>query len=178
MAQPPQPNRSQSSTSLSRLYNGPNSLGRAEDNDPALDFCNSFWGPGDKGYEVLMARLRGATRTIDEIRAFWKERIAIEEEYAKKLAKLSKTIVGRDEIGDLQGCLKHVLNETGQQASYHAALSQELRESVEGPTAEFGNRLANLRKGLQGSVEKSYKNKGLQEGHVNKVRARNENALS
>jgi hypothetical protein len=43
-------------------------------NDPGLDYCNAFWGQGDKGYEVIMARLRGASRTTDELRAFWKER--------------------------------------------------------------------------------------------------------
>lgn len=166
---PPAPNRSQSTTSLSRLYSGSNGLPNPEENDPRLDFCNAFWGPGDRGYEVLMARLRGATRTIEELRSFWKERIAIEEEYAKKLNKLSKTVLGRDEIGELHESLQHVLKETGEQAQYHAALGTELKQSVEGPTAEFGVRLANLKKGLQGSVEKAYKNKGLQEGHVNKV---------
>jgi hypothetical protein len=134
-----------------------------------MDFCNAFWGPGDKGYEVILARLRGAHRTTDELRLFWKERISIEEEYAKRLAKLSKTTLGRDEIGDLQGSLQHILAETAQQAQYHAALATELRQSVEAPTAEFGVRMSNLKKGLQGSIEKAFKNKGLQEGHVNKV---------
>lgn len=44
------------------------------DADPSLDFCNAFWGQGDRGFEVIMARLRGAARTVDELRAFWKER--------------------------------------------------------------------------------------------------------
>ena len=43
-------------------------------NDPKMDFCNAFWGQGDRGYDVIMARLRGATRTTDELRLFWKER--------------------------------------------------------------------------------------------------------
>lgn len=81
MAQvPPQPHRSQSTTSLSKYYNGVNGgdsvqqITDEELQDPKLDFCNAFWGPGDRGYEVVMARLRGATRTVDELRAFWKER--------------------------------------------------------------------------------------------------------
>lgn len=76
MAQPA-PRRTQSSTSLSRFYNagangGP--IGEDEMADPRLDFCNSFWGQGDKGYEVVMARLRGSARTLEELKAFWKER--------------------------------------------------------------------------------------------------------
>ena len=65
----------------------------------SLDFCNAFWGASDAGVDVLFARLRGAARTVEELRVFWKERASIEEEYAKKLSKLAKTALGRDEIG-------------------------------------------------------------------------------
>lgn len=97
-------------------------------------------------------------------------RAAIEEDYAKRLSKLAKTSLGKDEIGDLKSSLENVLTETAQQASYHLSLSNELRTSVEAPTTEFSARLSNLKKGLQASVEKSYRNKGLQEGHFAKVR--------
>jgi hypothetical protein len=43
--------------------------------------------------------MRGASRTIDELRNYWKERAAIEEDYAKRLSKLAKQTLGRDEIG-------------------------------------------------------------------------------
>jgi hypothetical protein len=74
--------RSQSTTSLTRLYHGDSANGNSngamppndEMSDPTLDFCNAFWGQGNRGYEVVMARLRGASRTIDELRLFWKER--------------------------------------------------------------------------------------------------------
>jgi hypothetical protein len=79
---PPEPARSQSAASLYRFYNGADGNGAAggvgdeELHDPKLDFCNAFWGQGDRGYEVIMARLRGAGRTVDELRGFWKERSA------------------------------------------------------------------------------------------------------
>jgi hypothetical protein len=38
------------------------------------DFCNAFWGLNDAGVDVLFARMRGAARTMDELRNFWKER--------------------------------------------------------------------------------------------------------
>jgi hypothetical protein len=41
-----------------------------------LDFCNAFWGPGDGGVDVLFARMRGAARTMEELKNFWKERYA------------------------------------------------------------------------------------------------------
>jgi len=39
-----------------------------------MDFCNAFWGIGDGGVDVLFARMRGAARTIEELRNYWKER--------------------------------------------------------------------------------------------------------
>lgn len=42
--------------------------------DNSLDFCNAFWGANDAGVEVLFARMRGALRTTEELRNFWKER--------------------------------------------------------------------------------------------------------
>jgi hypothetical protein len=76
MAHPPEPHRSQSTTSLARFFNGADGAAPPEEgmHDPKMDFCNSFWGQGDKGYEVIMARLRGAGRTVDELKTFWKER--------------------------------------------------------------------------------------------------------
>ena len=44
----------------------------------SLDFCNAFWGIGDAGVDVLFARMRGAARTMEELKNFWKERCAHE----------------------------------------------------------------------------------------------------
>lgn len=107
--------------------------------------------------------------TFEDVTRADRRRAAIEEDYAKRLAKLSKYPLGKDEIGDLAASLQNVLVETSQQASYHLSLSTEIKQTVEQPTAEFQSRLTNLKKGLQASVEKSYRNKGLQEGHVQKV---------
>ena len=42
--------------------------------NPSFDFCNSFWSFGDGGVDVIFARMRGAARTMEELKAFWKER--------------------------------------------------------------------------------------------------------
>ena len=62
--------RQYSATSLSkyaRTSPGPKSR--------SIDFCNSFWGVGDGGVDVLFARMRGAARTMEELKNFWKERL-------------------------------------------------------------------------------------------------------
>lgn len=77
--------------------------------------------------------------------------------------------IGKDEVGELQRCLKVVQEETAAQASYHMQLCQELHQNVEVPTMELGTKYADLKRGQQASIEKSWRNKGLQEGHVAKV---------
>jgi len=67
--------RRQSSTSSLGRYT------RQADAEPelenrTLDFCNAFWGLNDPGVEVLLARVRYATKTVDDLRAFWRERLA------------------------------------------------------------------------------------------------------
>lgn len=42
----------------------------------SLDFCNAFWGLNDPGVEVLLARMRYGSKTIEDLRAFWRERLA------------------------------------------------------------------------------------------------------
>ena len=62
--------RQASTTSLSRYARA----GSPDFTSRSLDFCNAFWGLGDGGVEVLFARMRGAMRTMEELRTFWKER--------------------------------------------------------------------------------------------------------
>lgn len=62
--------RQASTTSLSKF---------ARTNTPPItnrssNFCNAFWGAGDGGVEVLFARMRGAARTMDELKCYLKER--------------------------------------------------------------------------------------------------------
>jgi hypothetical protein len=96
-------------------------------------------------------------------------RSAIEEDYARRLQKLSKATMGKDEIGDLAAALQNCLVETAQQATYHQSLAAEIRTNVEQPTAELAARLVGFKKGQQAGIEKAWRNKGLQEGHVSKV---------
>ncbi|KAH9485635.1 Septation protein imp2 [Psilocybe cubensis] len=162
--------RQPSTTSLSKFArtNSPISQNRS------LDFCNSFWGIGDGGVDVLFARMRGATRTMEELKVFWKERAAIEDEYAKRLAKLAKMTLGRDEIGELRNSLDTVRLETDRQAGYHLNLSQQIRTELEGPAAAFHARQLHHKKTYQTTIEKEFKTKQTQESYVNKAREKYE----
>ncbi|KAJ6631366.1 SH3 domain-containing protein [Mycena sp. CBHHK59/15] len=166
--------RQPSSTSLSRyatakspgvdLYNGSTSR----------DFCNSFWGLGDAGVNILFARMRGAARTTDELRNFWKERAAIEEEYANRLINLSKAALGKDEIGELRNSLDTLRLETEKLGSTHLQLASQIRSELEGQTTTLLNKQIAHRKNLQTPLEKRFKVKQTQESYVLKAREKYE----
>ncbi|KAJ6534033.1 hypothetical protein DFH09DRAFT_123598 [Mycena vulgaris] len=166
--------RQPSSTSLSRyatakspgvdLYNGSTSR----------DFCNSFWGMGDAGVNILFARMRGAARTTDELRNFWKERAAIEEEYSTRLINLAKASLGKDEIGELRNSLDTLRLETEKQGSTHLTLASQIRSELEGQTTALLNKQITHRKNLQTPLEKRFKVKQTQESYVLKAREKYE----
>ncbi|KAJ7188987.1 SH3 domain-containing protein [Mycena filopes] len=166
--------RQPSSTSLSRyaiakspgvdLFNGSTSR----------DFCNSFWGTGDNGVNILFARMSGAARTTDELRNYWKERAAIEEEYSTRLINLAKASLGKDEIGELRNSLDTLRLETEKQGTTHLALAGQIRSELEAQTTALLNKQIAHRKNLQTPLEKRFKVKQTQESYVLKAREKYE----
>ncbi|KAF8058716.1 SH3 domain-containing protein [Lyophyllum atratum] len=159
-----------SATSLSHY-----ATSRAPGVDPlygstSRDFCNSFWGPGDDGVNILFSRMRGATKTTDELRHFWNERAAIEEQYATRLAALSKIALGGDEIGELRNSLDILRLETEKQAASHTQLAAAVRSNLETPTSLMHAKQVNHRRNVQAAVEKKFKTKQTQESYVDKAK--------
>ncbi len=78
--------RTNSSTSLAQFYQEHNSNFNSgqDDGQADLSFCNACWGDNDAGYEVLMARLRATGRTMDDMKAFWKERWVLGKSYIEE----------------------------------------------------------------------------------------------
>ncbi|PWN50900.1 hypothetical protein IE53DRAFT_386791 [Violaceomyces palustris] len=138
------------------------------------DFCNAFWGSNDAGYDVIQARMKMANRTLDELRALYKERADIEADYSKRLARLSKVSLGRDETGYLRAALEVVRMELDATSKTHSDLSNMIKKDLEGNVTEFQSRTAQVKKSNQVSIEKLYKNKQTQEQYVNKSREKYE----
>ncbi|KAG8776029.1 hypothetical protein FRC15_000179 [Serendipita sp. 397] len=163
--------RLSSQSSVSRFRQ---STDAGEFGDPSMEFCNAFWGLNDAGVDVLFARMRIAAKSIDELRAFWKERAAIEEDYAKRLLRLAKQPLGQGEIGELKTALDSVRQETERQAGQHLSLSISIHRELEGPVNEFANKQAHHKRTAQASVEKTFKQKQLNETYVAKAKERYE----
>ncbi|KAH8096788.1 hypothetical protein BXZ70DRAFT_315867 [Cristinia sonorae] len=162
--------RQPSTTSLSRYANAHST----EFANRSFDFCNAFWGHGDGGVDVLFARMRGSTRTVEELRNFWKERAMIEEQYAKRLASLSKFTLGRDEIGELRAAVDILRQETDKQATFHMQVAQQIKTDLEGQTNQFLNKLLHHKRTVQATIEKEFKTKQTHEGFAQKAREKYE----
>ncbi|KAH7099880.1 hypothetical protein BKA62DRAFT_640553 [Auriculariales sp. MPI-PUGE-AT-0066] len=139
-----------------------------------LDYCNAFWGIADGGVAVLFARLRGTTRTMDDIRAFWKERAAIEEDYSKRLHALGNRIIGKDELYETRNSIETMRNETLNQAGSHRELMSTLRRVLETGVTEICTKQANFKRNEMANIEKMFKSKQAQEAYVEKAREKYE----
>ena len=64
--------------------------------------------------------------------------------------------------------------ETDRQAGAHANLAQQVRTELESPVGAFAARQGQFKRGAQAIIEKAFKNKQAQEGHVAKAREKYE----
>ncbi|GJJ08525.1 hypothetical protein Clacol_002743 [Clathrus columnatus] len=166
--------RTPSTTSLSKYVRDGPEADEGELDNRSHDFCNAFWGIAYGGYEVLLTRLRGAARTTEDLKAFWKERALLEDEYAKKLSKLAKQTLGRDEIGELRMAIDILRSETERQAQAHTTLATTIRKEMEQPIGELLNKHTYFKKSAQASIEKSFRAMQTQESYVKKARQKYE----
>lgn len=142
-------------------------------------YCDYFWtdkkdpqgNAGLTGFEVLLQKQLKGKQMQKEMAEFIRERIKIEEEYAKNLAKLSQIpLAGQEEgtLGEAWAQLKKSLND---EAEVHLKFSSKLQSEVEKPLLtfrdnfkkdmkKFDHHIADLRKQLLGryaAVEKARK---------------------
>ncbi|KAJ3860587.1 SH3 domain-containing protein [Lentinula novae-zelandiae] len=173
MSLQPQPSHTSLSsvTSLSRYASAKSPSIDPYNGNPSRDFCNSFWGgDGDAGVNVLFARMRGGVRTIEGLKGFWKERAAIEEDYAKRMGELAGVDFGRDEIGELRNSLTTLQLETTKLAQTHLQLANQIRSEMEDPAAAMLNKLSDHKRLVMSAVEKRHKAKLQAEVYVVKAR--------
>ncbi|CAN6651527.1 hypothetical protein TRVA0_025S00782 [Trichomonascus vanleenenianus] len=132
-------------------------------------FSNCFWSKDDSGVQALFHRMHEAKSTCDEISQFFKERIAIEEEYAKKMLALSKRGLGSAELGTLKDALEVIRRSTETMGRSHANAATEIKSQLNAPLETFSASLRQRRKVVQNTAEKLYKAKAAGEVAVEKA---------
>ncbi|KAF9128818.1 hypothetical protein BGW39_004709 [Mortierella sp. 14UC] len=98
---------------------------------------------------------------------------ALEEEYGKKLVKLSKLPLGKDEVGSLRDSLDVVRFEIEATGKSHIELASKMRDQLESALEEFNNSQKDKRKLLVKAKEKydaeCVRTKGLSAARMNLV---------
>ncbi|KAF9934511.1 hypothetical protein FBU30_001652 [Linnemannia zychae] len=128
---------------------------------PTPRFSQNFWGKDDAGYSALTTRMRHAKVTCQEILSMFQARAALEEEYGKKLVKLSKSPLGKDEVGSLRDSLDVVRFEIEATGKSHIELAGKMRDQLESALQEFNNGQKDKRKLHQASIDRTFRNKQL-----------------
>lgn len=137
-------------------------------------FSNNFWGKSDLGVDPLLTRMANAKTTSDELKAFYKARADLEEEYARKLLAISRKALGSVEMGHLRTALDVARGETEQMGKQHALIASQMRSECEEPLAAFAGGIKERRKIVQNGIDKLIKTKQQQTAVVNKCRDRYE----
>ncbi|KAF9582104.1 hypothetical protein BGW38_000641 [Lunasporangiospora selenospora] len=105
--------------------------------------------------------MRQAKQTCQEILTMFQARATLEEEYGKKLIKLSKSPLGKDELGSLRDSLDVVRLEIESMGKSHLEVSSKIKDQLESSLAEFNDTQKGKRKMYQYTVDKTFRNKQL-----------------
>ncbi|KAI7882215.1 hypothetical protein K492DRAFT_206369 [Lichtheimia hyalospora FSU 10163] len=118
---------------------------------PALRFDNAFWSQKQPqasvpdfqtGLQVLHTKLNQSKVENDEMIAFFKERIAIEESFAFRLSEQSRTPLkssgfARDDGAVLRGCFENLKATSGRFGEQHKRTADTLTDTVLKPLQKF-----------------------------------------
>ncbi|KAL2077986.1 hypothetical protein ACEWY4_025671 [Coilia grayii] len=142
-------------------------------------YCDYFWtdkkdpqgNASVSGFEVLLHKQLKGKQMQKEMAEFIRERIKIEEEYAKNLSKLSQIPLAAQEEGTLGEAWAQLKKSLADEAEVHLKFSSKLQSEVEKPflmfrenfkkdMKKFDHHIADLRKQLASryaAVEKARK---------------------
>ncbi|XP_039183884.1 growth arrest-specific protein 7 isoform X2 [Crotalus tigris] len=108
-------------------------------------YCDYFWT--DKkdpqgnstvsGFEILLQKQLKGKQMQKEMAEFIRERIKIEEEYAKNLSKLSQNSLAAQEEGTLGESWSQLKKSMADEAEVHLKFSSKLQTEVEKPLLNF-----------------------------------------
>lgn len=133
-------------------------------------FANNFWGKDDVGYTRLLQRMHQAKQTCEEVQSFYKERQAIEEDYAKKLLHLSRRALGENETGSLKESLNAVRSTTAAMAKSHEAEAQQISTQLLKPLQGFAASMRERRRQGEDTMVRLTKTKNSQNSAAEKSR--------
>jgi hypothetical protein len=122
-------------------------------------YVDHFWADkaDQTGFDILLEKHLNGKNAIKEMAEFFRERAALEEQYAKGLLKLSKSTFGDTEEGTLGKAWQVLKAESFHRSKSHSQFAAQLLKEVEKPMLEFKEIQKKERKEHQLLMEKSRK---------------------
>lgn len=141
-------------------------------NPLAPSYIDHFWRDKNEqtGFDVIREKHINGKFAVKEMAEFIKERAIIEEQYARSLAKLSKSTLGDNEEGTLHKAWLALKAETRERSETHSKFASQLGIEVEKPLIEFKESQKITRKEHEYIVEKSRKQVQVLDTSVEKAR--------
>ncbi|XP_078736711.1 growth arrest-specific protein 7-like isoform X1 [Lampetra fluviatilis] len=117
-------------------------------------YCDYFWSDrkdaqgnaGPSGFEVIVSKQLKGRQMSKEMAEFVRDRIRIEEEYAKNLSKMSQSPLALQEEGTLGEAWSQLKKSLSDEAEVHLKFAAKLHTEVEKPLLSYRE---NLKKELK-----------------------------
>ncbi|XP_077979427.1 growth arrest-specific protein 7-like [Glandiceps talaboti] len=106
-------------------------------------YCDYFWADKNEqsGFNFLTDKHHLGKSLSKEMAEFFKERAAVEENYAKSLQKLSQSQLGSKEGGSLSDAWKKIKLSLAEEAEIHQQFAAKIREEIEKPLLAYKDSL-------------------------------------
>ncbi|KAG2181414.1 hypothetical protein INT43_008997 [Umbelopsis isabellina] len=128
----------------------------------SMTFADNFWGPEQKGVKTLLARMRHSKETCEDVRHMYEARALAAEEYSRKLLRIEKNRMAKDETGKIKETLAMAQENSQKEAQQYQQLAQTIRTQLSSPLAEFTTKQREARKLIQKSIQDAYNQRQLQ----------------
>ncbi|ODV76104.1 formin-binding protein HOF1 CYBJADRAFT_121738, partial [Cyberlindnera jadinii NRRL Y-1542] len=129
-------------------------------------------GRDERGSEVVINRLHQGAQSCEELMRFYKERIALEEEYSRRLEAISRRSIGTYETGNLREAFETLRGETEQMAKSHSNQAKKLQNDSLKTLSSFSSTFVANRQPVEHSVEKIRKSKQAMNSTVLRLKER------
>lgn len=133
-------------------------------------YADNFWSSDDSGYNAMMKRMSSNKHVCERLLSYFRERISIEDEYAKKMAKLAKMPIAEDEETTMKDSLNSVLIETEAIVNAREEMITKMKTQLEQALTNFASSLRERRKQIQLPTDKLHKTLLNHQQQIEKVR--------
>ncbi|KNE59862.1 hypothetical protein AMAG_18428 [Allomyces macrogynus ATCC 38327] len=130
------------------------------------EFSRLFTSMEDKGYKVMIDRLRAGKHTAKQVCEVFNARVTLEHEYTVRLNKAFK-VLGNEDSGSMKDLVDSLRTESDSLVRYHVEYAEFLRNKLEKPLQDLLARHKTLRESHLATAERNLRHRAnCQQAHA------------